>query len=223
MPMDSDEFGAHSVGFYKRGDQWAGAPSALVAAPGWLAAAQRCRHVSTCFPTRSGGSEESAATTLCGVSAANSGPLRLVSATLARCDQPYPLQSGDVALWCERSAGGGQRFLTVLVGGARGRGGHSGPRRWGGPFPLVMAHPPSRWMRGTSVDSRSRRHWCRVCCPTRAPRLPGPPPHTLKAPTEDPWGWLSPAGLASAVEDSVSVAANAVRHRGGQGAGTPPG
>ena len=32
---------------------------------------------------------------------------------------------------------------------------------------------------------------------------PSPHPHTG---TEGPWGWLSPAGLATAVEDAVPVA-----------------
>ena len=47
--------------------------------------------------------------------------------------------------------------------------------------------------------------------PSRAPS-----PHP-QAPTEDPWGWLSPAGLASAVEDSIPVAADAVPHVVGKG------
>ena len=55
------------------------------------------------------------------------------------------------------------------------------------PFLLLMVRPPSRWMHGTSVDSRSRRHWCHVCCPTRAPRLPGPLP-PLSGPNQRPVG-----------------------------------
>ena len=47
--------------------------------------------------------------------------------------------------------------------------------------------------------------------PSRAPS-----PHP-QAPTEDPWGWLSPAGLASAMEDSIPVAADAVPHVVGKG------
>ena len=180
VQMDSDEFGAHSVGFYRRAGSVAGAPSTLVAAPGWLAAAPRCRHVSTWLSDAVWRSEESAATTLCGISAANCGLLRAVSGPFAQCDQPPPpLQSGNVALWCERSASGGSASRPFWSRDARpGRPLRAPPMR--GPFPLAMAHPPSRWMRGTSVDSRSRRHWCPVCCPTRAPRLPGPPPLTLR-------------------------------------------
>ena len=46
---------------------------------------------------------------------------------------------------------------------------------------------------------------------------PLPPP---QAPTEDPWGWLSPAGLASTVEDSVPVSTNAVPQVVGKGGHT---
>ena len=48
-------------------------------------------------------------------------------------------------------------------------------------------------------------------------RAPSPHPQSQ---TEDPWGWLSPAGLASAVEDSVPVAADAVPHVVGKGGHT---
>ena len=48
-------------------------------------------------------------------------------------------------------------------------------------------------------------------------RAPSPYPQTG---TEGPWGWLSPAGLTSAVEDSVPVAADAVRHLVGKGGNT---
>ena len=50
--------------------------------------------------------------------------------------------------------------------------------------------------------------------PSRAPS-----PHP-QAPTEDPWGWLSLAGLASAMEDSIPVAADAVPHVVGKGGHT---
>ena len=50
--------------------------------------------------------------------------------------------------------------------------------------------------------------------PSRAPS-----PH-LQAPADDPWGWLSPAGLASAVEDSIPVAADAMPHVVGKGGHT---
>ena len=50
--------------------------------------------------------------------------------------------------------------------------------------------------------------------PSRAPS-----PHP-QAPTEDPWGCLSPAGLTSAVEDSVPMAADAMPHVMGKGGHT---
>ena len=84
VPMDSDEFGAHSVGFYKRGDQWLERhppSSQLQDGSPRHQDADMSRHV---FPTRSGGSEESAATTLCGVSAANCRLLRAVSGSFVQ-------------------------------------------------------------------------------------------------------------------------------------------
>ena len=48
-------------------------------------------------------------------------------------------------------------------------------------------------------------------------RAPSPYPQTG---TEGPWGWLLPAGLASAVEDAVPVAADGVRHLVGKGGNT---
>ena len=98
VQMDSDEFSAHSVGFYKRADQWLVRHpplSQLRDGSPWDQGADMSRHG---FLPQSGGSEESAATVLCGVSEANSGLLRVVSGPFAQCDQPTPLQSGDVAL-----------------------------------------------------------------------------------------------------------------------------
>ena len=117
VQMDSDEFGAHSVGFYRRADQWLARhppSSQLRDGSPRHQGADMSQHG---FLTRSGGSEESAATVLCGVSEANCGLLRTVLGPFTQCDQPPPLQSGDVALWCERSAGWGQRFSTILVEG----------------------------------------------------------------------------------------------------------
>ena len=219
VPMDSDEFGAHSVGFYKRGDQWLERhppSSQLRDGSPRQQDADMSRHV---FPTRSGGSEESAATTLCGVSAANCGFLRAVSGPFAQCDQPPPLQSGDVALWYERSAGGGQRFSTVLVEGRAAGETTPGPADAGA---LSVSDGASTF----AVDARDLR---RLEIPAAlVPRLlsnagaspsRAPSPHP-QAPTEDPWGWLSPAGLASAVEDSIPVAADAVPHVVGKGGHT---
>ena len=39
-------------------------------------------------------------------------------------------------------------------------------------------------------------------------------------PTEDQQGWLSPAGLATAVDDSIPVAANTMQHMVGKGGHT---
>ena len=165
------------------------------------------------------GSDSSAAGTLCGVSAANRGLLRPVLDTFAQCDQPPPLQSGDVALWCERSAGGGQRFSTVLVEERAAGETTPGPADAG---TLSVTDGASTF----AVDARDLR---RLEIPAAlVPRLlsnagsspsraPSPYPQTG---TEGPWGWLSPAGLASAVEDSVPVAADAVRHLVGKGGHT---
>ena len=138
---------------------------------------------------------------------------------LARCDQPHPLQRGDVALWCERSAGGGQRFSTVLVEGRAAGETTPGPAHAGA---LSVSDGASTF----AVDARDLR---RLEIPAAlVPRLlsnagaspsRAPSPHP-QAPTEDPWGWLSPAGLASAVEDSIPVAADAVPHVVGKGGHT---
>ena len=86
--MDSDEFGAHSVGFYSRADQWLARhppSSQLRDGSPRHQSADMSRHV---FPTRSGESASSAATSLCGISPTNCGPLRPFSDTCAQCDQP---------------------------------------------------------------------------------------------------------------------------------------
>ena len=272
VPMDSEDFRAHSVGFYKRADQWFGRhsksqPRAHLPQP---KNGDMSKHVfatdsgesdptsdpTTTTPTsadfpalargpsrpfssaavtngqppplQSGvvalwcapkGSDSSAAGTLCGVSAANRGLLRPVLDTFAQCDQPPPLQSGDVALLCERSAGGGQRFSTVLVEERAAGETTPGPADAGTVFVTDGAST-------FAVDARDLR---RLEIPAElVPRLlsnagaspsRAPSPHS-QAPTNDPWGWLSPAGLASAVEDSVSVAADAVRHLVGKGGNT---
>ena len=149
--------------------------------------------------------------TLRGVSAANRGLLRPVLDTFARCDQPPPLQSGDVALWCERSAGGGQRFSTVLIEERATGETTPGPADAG---TLSVTDGASTF----AVDARDLRRLeipaTLVPCllsnaGASSSRAPSPHP---QAPTDDPWGWLSPAGLASAVEDSIPVAADAVPH-----------
>ena len=78
VPMDSDEFGAHSMGLYRRADQWLvhHPPSSQLRDGSPQHQTDMSRHV---FPTRSGESEESAATVLCGVSEANCGLLHAVS------------------------------------------------------------------------------------------------------------------------------------------------
>ena len=52
---------------------------------------------------------------------------------------------------------------------------------------------------------------------TSPSRTPSPRPTTE---SEDPWGWLSPAGLATAMEEAVPVAADVVRHLVGKGGTT---
>ena len=54
----------------------------------------------------------------------------------------------------------------------------------------------------------------------QVPRIPGPSPPHPQAPTKDPWGWLSPAGLASAVADFIPVVADVVPHVVGKGGHT---
>ena len=219
VPMDSDEFGAHFVGFYKRGDQWLERhppSSQLRDGSPRHQDTDMSRHI---FPTRSGGSEESAATTLCGVSAANCGYLHAVSGPFTQCDQPTPLQRGDVALWCERSVSGGQRFSTFLVEGHVAGETTPGPAHAGA---LSVSDGASTF----AVDAQDLR---RLEIPaTLVPRLLSnagaspartPSPHP-QAPTEDPWGWLSPASLTSAVEDSIPVAVDAVPHVVGKGGHT---
>ena len=78
-----------------------------------------------------------------------------------------------------RRAGGSTSRPFWSRGARPGRPLWAPPMR--GPFPLVMAHPPSWWMCGTSIDSRSQWHWYPVCCLTRAPRFSGPPPLTLRS------------------------------------------
>ena len=219
VQMDSDEFGAHSMGFYRRAHQWLALhPPSLQLRDGspWHQGADMSQHV---LPLQCGGSEDSAATTLCGVSMANSGPLLPVSDTLARCDQAPPLQSGNIALWCKRSVGGGQRFSTVLVEG----------RAAGETTPIPANAGTLSVSDGTSTFAVDARDLHRLEIPealvlrllsnagASSSRAPSSHP---QAPTEDPWGWLSPVGLASAVEDSVPMAANTVPHVVGKGGHT---
>ena len=150
---------------------------------------------------------------------ANCGLLRVVSGPFAQCDQPPPLQSGDVALWCKRSASGGQRFSTVLVEG----------RAAGETTPGLADAGALSISDGTSTFEVDARDLRRLEIPAAlVPRLlsnagaspsraPSPQP---QSPTEDPWGWLSPTGLTSAVEDSVLVAADAMPHVVGKGGHT---
>ena len=97
-----------------------------------------------------------------------------------------------------------------------GQGDHSGPRRCGNPF-------RNRWcihLRGGCVGPPQTRDPDGIGAAFVVQRgriaFPGSSPHS-QAPTDDPWGWFLPAGLASAVEDSVPVAADAVRHLVGKG------
>ena len=134
-------------------------------------------------------------------------------------NQPPSLQCGDVALWCEQSASGGQRFLTVLV--VERAAGESTP----GPAnvrTLSMTDGASTF----EVDARDL--WELEIPAALVPRLlsnahasPSQAPSTYpQTGTEGPWGCLSPAGLASAMEDSVPVAADAVQHLVGKGGHT---
>ena len=130
-----------------------------------------------------------------------------------------PLQSGDIALWCERSAGGGQRFPTVLVEERMATETTPGPADAG---TLSVTNGASTF----GVDAWDLRRLeipvvlvSRLLSNVGALPSRGPSSHP-QAPTEDPWGWLLPAGLASAVEDSVPVAADTVPHVVGKGGHT---
>ena len=115
--------------------------------------------------------------------------------------------------------GGGQCFLTVLVKERVAGETTPGPANAG---TLSVTEGASTFV----VDVRDL---CRLEIPvTLVPRLlsntgaspsRAPSPHP-QAPTDDLWGWLSPAGLASAVEDSIPVAANVVPHVVGRGGHT---
>ena len=228
--MDSEDFRAHSVGFYKRADQWFGRhsksqPRAHLPQP---KDGDMSKHVFATDSSESDPTSDPTTTTPTSVDfpALGRGPSRPFSSAAVtngqppRCNlasshfgaRPKGVTRAQRGLCVEfqRQTGGfcalfstplrsvtSPRLCKVATShfgaSVRRAGGNASRPFWSrsvrpgrplrappmrGPFPLPMAHPPSRWMRGTSVDSRSRRHWCRVCCPTRAPHRPGPPPPT---------------------------------------------
>ena len=218
VSMDSEEFRAHSLGFYKRADQWFGRHStSQPRAPSPQPEdADMSKHV---FATDSDGRDLTTSTTLEDDPELARGPSRPSSSAVVANDQPPSLQCGDVALWCERSAGGGQRFSTVLVIERAAVESTPGPTDVG---TLSVTDGASTF----AVDARDLRELeipaalvPRLLSNARASpsRAPSPHPHTG---TEGPWGWLSPAGLTTAVEDAVPVATHAVRHLVGKGGGT---
>ena len=218
LAMDCAEFGAHSVGFFKRADQWmVRRPSSQLNAPSPLPqSADMSRHV---FAADTEDGERTSATLSKAEEKMARGSSRPSLCGSVPRDQPPRWRTGDVALWCERSASGGQRFSTVLV--EERAAGESTP----GPAnarTLSVTDGASTF----EVDARELRELeipaalvPRLLSNARASpsRAPSPYPQTG---TEGPWGWLSPAGLASAVEDSVPVAADAVRHLVGKGGHT---
>ena len=114
LTMDSAEFGAHSVGFFKRADQWLvrrseWQPNAPLPSP---QSADMSKHV---FAADSDGRDLKTSTTPTDNPKLARGSSRPSSSAVVANDQPPSLQCGDVALWCEQSASGGQRFSTVVV------------------------------------------------------------------------------------------------------------
>ena len=112
--MDSAEFSAHSVGFFKRADQWlvrrsSSQPNAPPPSP---QSADMSKHV---FAVDTDDGERTSATLSNADEKMARGPPRPSSCRSVPRDQPPQWRTGDIALWCERSAGGGQRFSTVMV------------------------------------------------------------------------------------------------------------
>ena len=133
-----------------------------------------------------------------------------------RATSPPLWKTGDVALWCERSAGGGQRFSTVMVEERAAGETTPGPADAGA---LSVTDGASTF----AVDARDLRALeipaalvPRLLSNARASPSRSPSPHPSTG-TKGPWGWLSPAGLTTAEEDVFPVAAHAVRHLVGKG------
>ena len=218
LSMDAADFGAHSVGFFKRADQWLvrHSTSQPRAPSPPRKDADMSPHV---FAADPGASNLSTAMTPADVPMLACGPSRPFPRAIAPDDQPPLLRTGDVALWCERSASGGQRFSTVLV--VERAAGESTP----GPADAGTL-PVTDGASTFAVDARDLRS---LEIPAAlVPRLlsnagaspsqtSSPPPQTESA---DSWGWLSPAGLEAAEEDAVPVAPHAVRHIVGKGGTT---
>ena len=244
--MDSEDFHAHSMGFYKWADQWFGrhSKSQPRAHSPWPKDGDMSKHV---FAPDSGESDLTTTTTTTTTTSEDflelaRGPSRPFSSAAVTNGQPPRLKSGDVALRCEHKGIDSSAATTLCDVSAANSGllrpvwtllrsvtstpfckvatSHFGASNWRaggrasrpfwslsarpgsplrappmrGPSPLPMALPPLRWMRGTSLNSRSRWHWCHVCCPTWAPHLPGPPPPTLRPqPTTHGAGSRQPA------------------------------
>ena len=171
------------------------------------------------FPADTDDGEKTSATTSNADEKMARGPPCPSSRRSVPNDQPPRWRTGDVALWCERSASGGQRFSTVLV--VERAAGESTP----GPADAGTL-PVTDGASTFAVDARDLRS---LAIPAAlVPRLlsnagaspsptSSPPPQTESA---DSWGWLSPAGLAAAEEDAVPVAPHAVRHIVGKGGTT---
>ena len=101
VPMDSDDFCAHSMGFFQRADQWIGRHSksphrATSSSP--LPDADMSKHV---FPGESDERDLSTATPPADVPELARGPSRPFVDTSALNDQPPRWKTGDVALFGE--------------------------------------------------------------------------------------------------------------------------
>ena len=169
------------MGFYKRADQWFGrhSTSQPCAPSPQPEDAAMPKHV---FATDSDGRDLTTSTTLEDDPELARGPSRPSSSAVVANDQPPSLQCGDVALWCDRSAGRVQRFSTVLVVERAAGESTPGPAVAG---TLSVTDGASTF----AVDARDLRE-------LEGPRLlsnectspswdPSPHPHTG---TEGPWG-----------------------------------
>ena len=115
------------------------------------------------------------------------GPSRPSSNAMVANAQPPSLQCGDVALWCERSAGGGPRFSTILVVERAAGESTLGPADVG---TLSVTDGASTF----AVDARDLRELeipaalvPRLLSNARASPSRGPYPHPHTG-TEGPWG-----------------------------------
>ena len=211
VPMDSDDFRAHSMGFFQRADQWIGRHSksprrATSSSP--LTDADMSKHV---FPVESDERDLSMATPPADVPELARGPSRPFLDTSAPNDQPPRWKTGDVALFGERSAIRGQCFTPVVVV-ERATGESTSSPADADSVPVTD---------GASTFTVDARDLGELEIPAAlVPRLlshagasPSQtvPPHPQSG-NDDPWGWLSPAGLAAAEEVTFPVAAHAVRH-----------